>query len=53
MPQLTTAQEGAAALLVQVKADTQQGLSDVIAKAQQVLSSSGAKFGGQPDKPLG
>jgi hypothetical protein len=52
VPQLTTAQEGAAALLIQVKADTQQGLSEAISRAQDVLRGSGAVFGGQPDKPL-
>lgn len=51
MPQLTTAQEGAAALLIQVKADSQEGLQETIKKAQGVLS--GASFGGQADKPLG
>jgi hypothetical protein len=53
VPQLTTAHEGAAALLIQVKADSSQGLADSIKKAQSVLSQSGAKFGGQPEKPLG
>jgi len=53
VPQLTTAQEGAAALLIEVKADTQQGLQDVIKRAQGVLSSSGTKFGGQANQPLG
>lgn len=53
VPQLTTAQEGAAALLIQVKADSQEGLQETIKKAQGVLSGSGASFGGQADKPLG
>jgi hypothetical protein len=53
VPQLTTAQEGAAALLIQVKADSQEGLHKTIKKAQGVLSGSGASFGGQADKPLG
>jgi hypothetical protein len=53
VPQLTTAEAGAAALLIQVKGNTQQELADTIRKAQEVLSGSGAKFGGQPDKPLG
>jgi hypothetical protein len=53
VPQLTTAHEGAAALLIQVKADSAQGLADAVKKAQSVLSQSGAKFGGQPEKPLG
>lgn len=53
VPQLTTAQEGAAALLIQVKADTQQDLQDIIKRAQEVLSSSGTKFGGQTNQPLG
>lgn len=53
VPQLTTAQEGAAALLIQVKGDTAQHVADTISRAQGVLSSSGVKFGGQADKPLG
>jgi hypothetical protein len=53
VPQLTTAEAGAAALLIQVKGNTKQELADTIRKAQEVLSGSGAKFGGQPDKPLG
>lgn len=53
VPQLTTAQEGAAALLIQVKGESAQDLADTIKKAQAALNGSGAKFGGQPEKPFG